>query len=125
MKLRPHHLFCTQTFQGAGYNQKFIDQMTKIVDILQTTNCEIELVLEEDDICQNCPVLHNNVCSSSKKIMVMDQKVVDYFNLQCKKYNYQILINKINDKLTKDIFIDICSDCEWYKQGFCRELFDK
>ena len=31
IKLRPHHLLCTQGYSGKGYSREFVENMTEIV----------------------------------------------------------------------------------------------
>ena len=40
IKLRPHHLLCTQGYSGKGYSREFVENMTEIVKSIKN---EIEL----------------------------------------------------------------------------------
>ncbi len=35
MILRPHHLLCTQSYEGRGYSAEFIKNMDKNIEILK------------------------------------------------------------------------------------------
>lgn len=50
----------------------------------------------------------------------MDKKVIDYFNLEEKTYNYHDLIKYIDTSMTNDMMDDICGKCEWYPISNCR-----
>jgi len=127
MKLRPHHLLCTQSFTGKGYNNIFVENMTKITDELRNSpTVEIEVVYYTDDICVCCPhKIGENVCDQNEKVRVMDEKIVNYFDVKQARYNYKNLIDKINAALTLEIIDDICGKCSWYKISNCYECFKR
>ena len=56
MKLRPHHLLCTQGYSGKGYSSEFVKSMNKVVSQLRGKEpVEIEIVFGTDDLCKSCP----------------------------------------------------------------------
>ena len=41
VKLRPHHILCTQNFVGHGYNEEFADHMKRMIDdLVKGGDCE-------------------------------------------------------------------------------------
>lgn len=123
MNLRPHHLLCTQSYRGKGYSMEFIENMNYITNILRSDKpTNINLVFSTDDICTKCPLkISDGVCKDDYKVQVIDKKVIEYFELEEKIYDYKSIINKINEKITEDIFNDICSTCNWCDTSTCRE----
>ena len=123
MKLRPHHLLCTQGYSGKGYNSDFVQNMTAITTYLRNdANAIVEIVFSTDDICKKCPrMLDANLCESNDKVKRFDKKVVEYFGIEEKCYIYQDIVREINAKMTSSIMEDICSDCEWYPISNCRK----
>ena len=123
MKLRPHHLLCTQGYSGKGYNEEFVENMTRITTYLRyDANPLIEIVFTTDDICSKCPrKLGENLCESNEKINGFDGKVVSYFGIEEKQYNYRELTQEINSKMTIEMMNDICGECEWYPKSACRK----
>jgi len=123
MKLRPHHLLCTQGYEGKGYNEAFIENMTTLTNLLgRDEDVAIELVFSTDDICAKCPMmLEVDRCEENEKVKRLDQKVIDYFNLEEKNYIYRALIFEINAKMTATMMDDICSECNWYPTSACKE----
>ena len=123
MKLRPHHLLCTQGYSGKGYNSEFVENMTAITSHLRNVdNAVVEIVFTTDDICDKCPrMIENDLCDSNEKVRRLDKKVVAYFDIEEKSYIYQDIICEINAKMTSDMMDDICSDCEWYPISACKK----
>ncbi len=123
MKLRPHHLLCTQGFSGMGYDETFRIKMTKITQILRyDSKVEIDLTFSTDDICQSCPrILGINRCADQQKVTAIDEKVIHYFKLIERKYNYQEIIQKIHNEITSAMMDDICSSCSWYRTSACKK----
>jgi len=115
IKLRPHHLICTQSFVGEGYSNDFIDNMANIVENLRNSkSCMVQIIFSTDDICQKCPsMLGENICSSNEKVNRYDSKVIKYFDIKEKIYNYNEIANHIKQQVNEEILEDICGDCRW------------
>ena len=122
MKLRPHHLLCTQGYSGKGYNNDFVKNMTAITTRLRNeTNTVINIVFSTDDICNKCPsMLGVNLCKDNDEIRQRDKKIADCFDIEEKEYIYQKLIADIDSKITEEIMDDFCSDCSWYPVSACK-----
>lgn len=123
MRLRPHHLLCTQGYSGKGYNEAFVKNMDVIVEKLRSNEeVEIELVFNTDDLCSCCPHrLGDDLCETNEQVKRFDQKVVDYFKLKEGKYIYTTLVNKIAQEMTEEIMKDICCDCSWFQISSCKK----
>ncbi|WP_040327363.1 DUF1284 domain-containing protein [Clostridium ihumii] len=124
MKLRPHHLMCTQGYGGKGYDKSFVENMNYITNVIKNDkNAIIELVFSTDDICKSCPNMKGlNLCNTNNKVKSIDNKVIKYFNLEEKKYNYHEIVNFIKENITEEIMDDICSLCEWYSISNCKNV---
>ena len=121
IKLRPHHLLCTQGYRGKGYSKEFVENMTKIVRSIKNEKVQVQLIFSEDDICSKCPNLsENNICKSNTVNMI-DNKVIKYFELEEKVYEYESLIRYIKSHITNEIMDDICGNCEWYSISKCKK----
>lgn len=122
MQLRPHHLLCTQGYEGKGYNKSFTDNMDQVVHKLRSEEAtEIELVFTTDSLCSACPhQVDALTCDTNEKVMGIDQKVIKYFGLEEKKYIYQQLIKEIDEKMTAEMMEDICGACSWYPVSACK-----
>ena len=121
IKLRPHHLLCTQGYSGKGYSREFVENMTEIVKSIKNEKVQVQLIFSEDDICSKCPNLsENNICKSDT-VNIIDNKVIKYFELEEKIYEYESLIRYIKSHITKEIMDDICGKCEWYRISKCKK----
>jgi hypothetical protein len=122
MKLRPHHLLCTQGYSGKGYSKEFVENMTKIVTVLRSEEgATVDIVFSTDDICTKCPKkLGEDVCETNEKVKQLDNKVIAYFGTEEKTYVYKDITQEINAKMTPEIMDDICGKCEWYPVSACR-----
>jgi hypothetical protein len=116
VKLRPHHLLCTQGFRGNGYDEAFIANMTEIVNFLRSEeSAEIEIVFGADSICEKCPnLLSSSICSSEERVRRFDRKVTEYFKIEEKSYIYSEITARINKQITAEIAEDICAECSWF-----------
>ncbi|MCL2555804.1 MAG: DUF1284 domain-containing protein [Firmicutes bacterium] len=122
IKLRPHHLLCLQGFSGKGYSTKFIENMAFIKQALSEQEAMIDLKFSSDDICAKCPhLISKDLCQIADTVKTKDNKVIKYFDLTQKLYNFNDLITQIKQKITPSILADICSDCAWYDNSHCRK----
>lgn len=122
MKLRPHHLLCTQGYGGKGYNDEFVRNMDAITNWLRSEeNAVIDIVFSTDDICAECPrMMGAGYCRDNDKVKSIDEKVRDYFHLEEDRYQYREIIREIDSKMTESMMEDICCECSWYPVSECK-----
>ena len=122
MKLRPHHLLCTQGYSGKGYDKRFVDNMTVITNRLRKeSKTKIDITFSMDSLCCKCPRnIGKNICQDDDKVLEYDKKVISYFKIEEKTYIYQELIKEINYQMSEEIMDDICSSCNWYPISNCK-----
>lgn len=123
IKLRPHHLLCTQGYSGMGYDEKFTLNMTLITNRMRTEpNLKVQIVFSTDDICKFCPRKRGEgICADDEKVLVFDKGTADLLNLEEKIYDYQELISMIHEKMTHEKMKEICGTCEWYQMSTCEK----
>lgn len=124
MRLRPHHLLCTQSYSGKGYDAAFVENMNLLVARLRTEEpVSVEITFSADDLCSSCPNMSDKaLCKDNKKVTSYDKKVTEYFHIEEKTYIYQDIAREIRKKMTPEILEDICGDCEWYPISACRKV---
>ncbi len=75
--LRPHHGMCFQFYEGKGYSEDFTDHMGRIIREMETNPSQmVELKVETDIVCENCPNNELGVCSTYEKVKRYDEEVL-------------------------------------------------
>lgn len=123
IKLRPHHLLCTQGYSGKGYSEEFVEHMNEVVAMLRREEPTlIDLTFSTDTLCGACPNMKAvDNCETNEKVKRYDRKVVEYFQLEEKEYVYQELVKQIREQTTPEMLEDICDGCSWYPISACRK----
>ena len=122
MKLRPHHLLCTQGFSGNGYSKAFVENMISYVSRMRTEpGFTVMLTDMTDDLCRSCPnKIDEKRCEDDDKVLVFDRNVLEAFHLTTgKTYLYQELIRHIDETLTPEMMKNICGSCSWFPVSAC------
>ncbi len=118
--LRPHHLMCTQSYEGRGYSPEFVKNMDAITkELRQTQSPKIKITFHPDILCSLCPNLTSTGCSSGDHVISFDQKVIQYFHIEEKEYDYKELIQEMRRDSTPEMVKDICGTCSWYQRNAC------
>lgn len=128
-KFRVHHIMCTNLYQGYGYSGPFCENMTRMVAWLKDNPDEpLMLITDPDEICSKCPnLVKDKYCvNETNHVHEKDCALLEPLHLQEKMvYTYNELKQQAKEYLTRDVFENSCSNCEWYKQKLCRyEDFD-
>ena len=124
IKLRAHHLLCFLGFRGYGYNKGFVDNFMRVYQKVYINNQRVKIISSPDVICKNCPNKKTEGCLQEEKVKKKDQFLIEYlFGLNINgtispKEAYQYLA-----KMSIEEFERLCSRCEWYSYGFCRQGF--
>ena len=117
--LRGHHLLCLQGFQGYGYDENFVKNMTEINRQRKLANTTIALTDSPDDICKSCPNLKDGICENQKqneRIKSMDEEVLSKLDT-LKEYNSCDLFEEVAKIFnSKDSVSEICFKCIWHKE---------
>lgn len=117
--LRGHHLLCLQGFQGYGYDEDFVKNMTKINETRNSEDTTIFLTNSPDDICKSCPNLKDNLCqnkSQNKIIESMDNEVLSKID-SAEEYNSIDLFKNVENIFnSKESVRKICYNCIWHEK---------
>lgn len=131
LKLRPHHLLCTQAYHGMGYSKGFLSNMDEVIRRLrQNPDEQIEIVFSADSICGDCPSKeYEESCKSDEKVFRYDRAVIEILNLSEDTYSYQELISELDEYLSlgkeDERMKAICGDCAWYHACECWKYIKK
>ena len=117
--LRGHHLLCLQGFQGYGYDENFVKNMSEINRIRKLDNTTVSITHEADDICKDCPKLNGVLCENrinNDRIVSMDDEVLSKLD-PSKEYNSLDLFKKVETIFnSKESVSGICSECMWHEE---------
>ena len=122
IRLRPHHLLCTQGYSGKGYSAEFVQNMNAVVHRLRHVPGErFRLTFGADSLCEHCPhCMADGRCEDQEKVDRFDRKTIACFALREGEYVYQELIRAIDAQMTPAMLADICQGCGWYPVSACK-----
>lgn len=111
-------MLCLQGFQGYGYSEEFVENMTEINEIqkkdIQVTVCDCP-----DDICKACPNLKKDICLNemeNEKIVKMDRKVLEKLS-KTEFESSKELFKLVNEEFSsKSLVESICENCGWMEK---------
>jgi len=116
VRLRHHHLLCTRTFGGRGYDYRFVANMEEIVSILRYPDqLAIRLKVSCDDICAQCPNAVQGLCKDHDSVVDKDRSAALYLSLPEEgSFPAGPLLRMVEDRLRAldDIRL-VCGECEW------------
>ena len=116
LELRGHHLLCLQGFQGYGYSEDFVTNMTRINEMRKSSDCTVTLTDKADDICASCPNLKNGICENIKQDAIierMDREVLLKLDSD-RQYSAPELFDEVSVKFNSLKSVEnICDDCKW------------
>ena len=123
LKLRPHHLLCTQGYGGKGYDDAFVVHMNEVVHRLRTEEkTPVTLVFSTDELCSCCPnMLGEDHCKTNEKVKTFDARTAEFFHLEEKTYIYQDLVKEIKKTATPEMMDYICENCAWAPISACKK----
>ena len=114
--LRGHHLLCLKGFQGYGYDDIFVENMSDVNSMRKLDSTTVTAINSPDDICKACPNLKDGICVNemhNEEIIRMDDEVLKKIG-SAKEHNSVELFEKIDEIFnTKDSVSKICFDCMW------------
>ena len=115
--LRGHHLLCLKGFQGYGYDDDFVKNMTRVNELRKYEKTTIQLTNSPDDICKACPNLKDNICENTTQntnIISMDNEVLKQVDPKI-EYDALKLFEKVSSIFdSKESVSKICSNCSWH-----------
>ncbi|WP_462316431.1 DUF1284 domain-containing protein [Methanobrevibacter sp.] len=116
LNLRGHHLLCLKGFQGYGYDEDFIKNMTLINSKRKLPQTTVSICDCPDDICSSCPNLIDGICENeiqNERIVSMDREVLKKLDIT-KEYGSIELFNEMDEIFaTEESVSEICFNCKW------------
>jgi hypothetical protein len=114
--LRPHHALCALFFEGKGYSQTFVDNMTTF---LADPTRMLQITSGCDALCQACPNNFNGLCSDEAKVALFDQRTLSFtgaiFQADQPVPLYELCQSAFDNILQQGLLAEVCGECEWAK----------
>ena len=120
--IRPHHGLCSQFFVGNGYSDEFVENMTNVLDKLNSQNLKVRFVEHCDDICSCCPKNTGGMCENEEDVMQHDSECTEEYGY---KIGDEILWNDLREKVVSKIKAEnklpsVCRGCSW--RSICKNI---
>lgn len=120
ISIRAHHLLCLQGFQGAGYSDDFVSQMSAIiVSLKKNPSQDIILHIDLDDFCMACPHKGKTSCEKDPQAQTRMQtrdistlNALGYTQGQTVPFEEAIAHSNHIFKSKKSLS-GCCAQCEW------------
>jgi len=130
LRYRPHHFLCSLGFQGKGYSDGFVANMSDIIDGRLRApggdETQIEVVGAADDICGPCPKRRGELCESQSKIAALDARHARALGLVTgTRLTWGEAKQRIARRVAPGALSSLCAGCQWLDLGLCeRALSD-
>jgi len=116
VRLRHHHLLCTRTFGGRGYDYRFVANMEEVVSSLRSPqDLVVRLGASCDDICSRCPNAVRGLCRDHGSVLEKDRSAALFLSLPDEgTFPAGPLMQMVEERLRAldDIRL-VCGECEW------------
>jgi len=116
VRLRHHHLLCTRTFSGKGYDRCFVANMEEVVSALRSPNdLLIRLSASCDDICSSCPNKVRGQCQDQDSVLKKDRSVATFLGIPEKAVLLAGPLLKMAEERLRELddIRLVCGECEW------------
>lgn len=120
--IRPHHGLCSQFFVGNGYSDEFVENMTNVLDKLNTQNLTVKIVEHCDDICSCCPKNMVGVCENEESVIQHDNKCLEEYGYKVgDEIRWKDLRGKVVSKIKAENKLpSVCQGCSW--SSICKNI---
>lgn len=124
IKFRPHHFLCALSFEGKGYNGKFVKNFTQIVKNLRGENGD-DIIIQvtkgvDDNVCSVCPKNIDKLCVQHEITTPLDDAHSAILQIETgEELTWGEAKQRIKKYMTIENHHKACAKCEWLKYGMC------
>lgn len=121
-KLRGHHLFCLLGYQGMGYSQEYVENMTRLHQTLRANpKIKIQLVKGPDQLCEKYPSSDECHCEHDN-IYERDSAIIEKLGIKIGQIlNWEDIESLIRKYIVPSDIQIVCESCSWRSYGVCEE----
>lgn len=122
INLRGHHLFCLLGYRGMGYSPEYVENMTRIHQMLRNNpDTLINIVKGPDHLCEKFPVTGEYHCENPS-IYNRDAEILKKMNLQIGQIlKWADIESRIRKHIASSDIQVVCETCTWRSYGVCEE----
>lgn len=115
-RLRPHHALCISFFEGKGYSEDFVRNMTEVITQLDSEDPPLILSPDADIICTACPNNNKGRCLTDEKVHRYDRAVLEQCGIAFDdSIHWHELSKMVSTKIVDEGKLSqICGDCCWH-----------
>jgi hypothetical protein len=124
MRLRAHNLLCIQGFVGKGYDDAFVANMTRVVELLEESTM-VTVLAAPDALCDACPHLQGSGCElhgegTEARIVHQDRDVAARLRIAAgETLPWGEIVARIARSVAPEDLASICGACPWLPLGHC------
>lgn len=121
-QLRGHHLFCLLGYRGMGYSKEYVENMTRLHQILRNNpKTLIQLVKGPDQLCEKYPNSGECHCQNDQ-IYERDSVILDKMDLKIGQIlKWDDIESRIRKHVKPSDIQVVCETCSWRSYGVCEE----
>ena len=128
LRLRAHHLLCILGYRGLGYNDRFVGNMTRVVELVRNNpELIVEVINSPDVICSVCPRLPGpgdaTTATPCQRAGERDNVVLMKLGLiSGARSSVGAVLGLVRENISAEFLeCEVCLGCSWYDLGFCVE----
>jgi hypothetical protein len=120
VRLRGHHLICLHFYHGEGYNDVFVENLSRVLKEAEESG--VTLVSGGDVVCAACPSYNGELCThqpgGEEKIQRLDSLASRLLKLETPILNWNEIKAQI-PIIIAEWKKHACQSCEW--EGVCEK----
>jgi hypothetical protein len=125
IRLRPHRVLCSIGFEGEGYDDAFLANMSRVVDgQLRAPGGEDQVVRitgEADAICAPCPQRRGSGCVKQAVIDRIDARHGEILGLAPGDVTtWGDCLERARERVAPEALDHLCEGCRWLPRGMCK-----
>lgn len=121
-RLRGHHIFCLLGYRGMGYSPEYVENMTKLHQILRDNpQTWIHIVKGPDYLCQKYPNSGKYHCQD-EHIFDRDAAILEKLHLKIGQIiKWRDIESHVTQYAIPNDIQTVCETCTWRSYGVCEE----
>lgn len=125
VRLRRHHVLCSIGFAGAGYDDAFTANMSRVVygTLRAPDGVDTRILVSEDAdcLCAPCPRRRGLGCEAQSRIDALDAAHGATLGLAPgDALTWGACLDLVRERVVPDDLDRICAGCRWLPMGLCK-----